>query len=235
MTNQRTVTALAGGFLAFTLSILPVTIANAGCQMVSGGVVPQCPEGTAEAQRTTHSTGLGQRGYTLMCCTVDAPGGGQSSPRPVKSMKKVKCSNPNATYNGQTGRCELPLKQMGKDSPTGKAALKRACDLKNWVWNERTGRCKKPTQAKADCEARGSNYRYDLDTGGCVGGMSKGKRKSEARADCEARGRKFRFDFDTGRCIKRVDMSDEREFDDEDFQPQKKKKKRKIDLDIDIF
>jgi hypothetical protein len=46
--------------------------------------------------------------------------------------------------------------------------LKAACIHQGWRFNDQTGRCIKPTQAKADCEARGPNYTYDLDTGGCV-------------------------------------------------------------------
>lgn len=273
MPNKRLVTALAVGFLAVVLSVLPsITPAHAE-QCVTRGTPPVCVarcevdeyvKARIKGGGCGSSAVTGTPSYQLVCCKLgevnkghtttgsvnpcdDMVGPGYDYVQPSgqpgrcvkksKSMKKVKCSNPNATYNGQTKRCELPMKQMGKEytGPKDKSALKRACDLQNWVWNEKTGRCRKPSQAKADCEARGSNYRYDLDTGGCVGGMSKGKRKSEAKADCEARGRRFRFDFDTGRCVKRVDMSDDQEFDDEDFQPQKKKKKRKIDLDIDIF
>jgi hypothetical protein len=116
---------------------------------------------------------------------------------------------------------------MGKDSPTGKAALKYACNAQNWVWNDKTGRCKKPSTAKAECEARGPAYHYDLDTQGCVGGMLKKKSTSERAEECEARGPKFRYDVDTGRCIKTVSMSKENlseEESDDDYRPKKKKR-----------
>ena len=254
MPNKGLVTALAVGFLAVALWVLPAIRTAHAEQCVTRGTPPFCEPGCEageyEKARITGGgcvgTGL-KSSYQTVCCKLGDVNKGHTTTAPVnpceglgpnydydktgKCTKRMKrmgkeykgqkdksalrnaCISQGLSWNEQTGRCRK-MKQMGKEytGQKDKSALRRACDLQNWVWNEKTGRCKKPTQAKADCEARGSNYRYDLDTGGCVGGMSKGKRK-------------------------RVDMSGDdadREFDDEDFQPEKKKRKRKRHLEVDI-
>ena len=45
MTNQSIAAALTLGFLVFTLSILPVTTAEAECQTLSGKLPLSCPPG----------------------------------------------------------------------------------------------------------------------------------------------------------------------------------------------
>jgi len=215
MTNQSI--ALVFGFLAFTLSILPVTTVKADCQAVTDSL-PHCPEGTAAQGERVKINAIGRPVYTLMCCTVDAPSGGEPSPRPVKSMKKIK--------------------GMGPGSQSGKKALRNACNSQNWVWNEETGRCKRPSRVQAECEARGPKFRYNLDTGRCVKHVSMSREQNPSdsdKAECEARGRKFRYDPDTGRCVKHVSMSKDQgssgqEFEDEDFQPKKEKEEAQAPL-----
>jgi hypothetical protein len=70
---------------------------------------------------------------------------------------------------------ERPVKNIGKSKTTGEsasgaAALKpiRDCRAKGWHWDQSAGKCTKPSEAKANCESKGPNYSYDLDTGGCV-------------------------------------------------------------------
>jgi hypothetical protein len=48
----------------------------------------------------------------------------------------------------------------------------------------------KPSQAKADCEAKGSSYRYDLDTKRCVvvKSMKKAKKQSPSETASDVDG-----------------------------------------------
>jgi hypothetical protein len=94
MTNKTIATALTLGFLAFTLTTLPVTTAEAGCAWYTGD---SCPKDLIESARP-----------------------------PTKGDHYVYC-------------------------------------------------CAKPSQVKADCEARGGNWHYDLDRGACVKTISKAK------------------------------------------------------------
>jgi hypothetical protein len=67
MTNQSIATALPLGFLAFTLSVLPVTTAEAECYWAA-----QCREGDLETGRVTRfGTGiLGGKELRSECCTT---------------------------------------------------------------------------------------------------------------------------------------------------------------------
>jgi|GEM_PF-2956506 len=255
MAKQRIAITLASGFLAFAFSTLSVTTAEAKCQWIRNS----CPSDwtdTGEVKKIERGgAGLGLGGhenYTRCCTTPSNPyATGETA---TERAARFDCEGQGKQYDPATGSCNKrprqvksmkKIKGMGPGSQSGKEALRNACNSQNWVWNEETGRCKRPSRAKAECEARGSKFRYNLDTGRCVKHVSMSGEQDPSdsdKAECRARGRKFRYDPDTGRCVKHVGMSKDQgssgqEFEDEDFQPKKKKKKPKprLDVDVDIF
>ena len=151
MTTKSIATALALSLLAFTLSVLPVTPAQAACGWKKG----------CQPNETNHG------GFPpwVICCT----GGWSNEAGPCPPGW-------NPQPNG--GCLERPVKNIGKSKATGEssstgetpAALKpiRDCRAKGWRWDQSAGKCIKPSEAKANCESKGPNYSYDLDTGGCV-------------------------------------------------------------------
>jgi hypothetical protein len=215
---MRRTTLMAIGFLAFAFSLLSVTKAQAECQEFGPNIVPICPQGWSNPTKLLDVDPGAAKRYRYTCCTTHSEpyATGESAAEREARFKteaaklKADCEAQGKQYDPATTKCTRPIKQMGKDSPTGKAALKNACDTQNWIWDEKTGHCKKPSTAKADCEAKGSSYHYDMDTQRCVGGMTKKQNAPEQASDAG-------------------DDQPQNKSDDEENQPKKKKKKHRND------
>jgi hypothetical protein len=167
MTKKRIATALALGFLAVILSILPVTTAEAGCvpALTTGAASTnvfrglECSKGTVKRTRKDVS-GLGSH---VECCTVDAPqsgatigdvtkaageaqegavaAGGTSTTTLPSTDPAIKAGCPG-NYDYGAGRCiERPAKNMGKGSTS-------------------PGSPKPAAIRKAQCESQGPGYKY---------------------------------------------------------------------------
>jgi|SoiMethySBSTD1v2_1073268.scaffolds.fasta_scaffold798839_3 hypothetical protein len=105
MNHQSIAAALTLAFLAFNLSVLPVTTAEAGCAWYTGD---SCPKDLIESTRPPAGGG----NHYVYCCA-------------------------------------------------------------------------KPSQVKADCEGKGPNYRYNLDTGSCMKVISKKSGQTEEQSSSE--------------------------------------------------
>ena len=98
--------------------------------------------------------------FSILQPTV-APASGSTTTPPSRDPA-LDC--PSGKYDYAAKRCiERPVKNIGKGSTgTGEkpaaliTALRRDCKAKGWRWNEQTGKCTKPSEAKADCEAKGA-------------------------------------------------------------------------------
>jgi len=195
MTNKSIVTALTLDFLAFTLLILPVTTANAECNVIEYVTKPySCPKGWTESSREFRRKGglTGQDRYDVTCCTTPstpyATGETESErqERLAKEAREGKAACEAQRKLWEAGRCiDRPIKVIGKSkegAPTPQSgALKAACIHQGWHYNEQTGRCINPSQAKADCEGKGPNRRYDPGTGACMKTISKAKEETSTR------------------------------------------------------
>jgi hypothetical protein len=185
MTNKTIVTALTLGFLAFILSVLPVTTAEAECKIFYDACDPGWSEKSRRQSTATDPTGLLTRHYNVTCCRTPSEPYATGETKIERQQREAReCEAKGWRYDEQAARCNRPINNaLGKSKTTGgtvsspeeRAALKAACQHQNWIWNEQTAHCKKPSQAKADCESRGTNYRYDLDTGGCIKMIARAK------------------------------------------------------------
>ena len=77
-------------------------------------------------------------------------------------------------------------------------------------------RCIKPSEAKATCEAKGSNYRYDQDTGACDKSNTKAKPEKAPEQAKEQNAPKKAEEQSTSEQAS--------DGNDDDYQPKKKKK-----------
>jgi nitrite reductase/ring-hydroxylating ferredoxin subunit len=161
--SKSIVAALALGLLAFTLSILPISRAEATDCVERIG--PECLKGEVVKGRES----IGGAFHTTCCSTPSVP-----YATGVEVKEKSQAGN-------------RPIKDIGR-SKESIEALKAACQHQNWIWNEQTGHCKKPSQAKADCEAKGANYHYDLDSGGCVKNIARHHQGAPEQAEEQNEG-----------------------------------------------
>jgi hypothetical protein len=186
MIARGIVTALAPGLLGFALSVLPVTRAEAECKWVDDD---SCPSGWSTHAERTVGNGSGVMGSfgspQRYCCTTPSEPyatGETDEERAARHQKE--CEGLGKLFDPATGSCnnKKPIKQMGK-SKSGREVVKAACLNNGWIWDEQKAGgpgCVKPSQAKANCEAKGSSYHYDLDTKRCVGVKSMKKVKKQS-------------------------------------------------------
>ena len=239
MTTKSIATALALGCLAFTLSVLPVTTAEAKCRWLGEAPIcgsPKCSPG--EETRIRIATGgyggsvsegagtsgnLCITGYKVLCCTPDPKLPSEpyatGETKAEQEQREVKeCAAMGGRYDPQkTPRCsKRPVKNIGKSKTTGESAS-----------TDETPAALKPIR---DCRAKG--WRWDQSAGKCI-------KPSEAKAECEAKGQKY--NLDTGRCIKQIgkakaqgapdqaeeQSSSEQASDEDDYKPKNKNKKKK--------
>jgi hypothetical protein len=233
MTNKSIATALTFGFLAFTLSVLPVTTAEAGCYIqrtLTGAKPPRC-----EGSQSWVTTPFGVTQYT--CCpkaptatpgeVAKAVGEAQKEAVGRGTTTTPPSCAPGTTYSENEKRCVKPIKVIGKSKTgatqkSGGPALRAACIHSGWRYDEQAGRCIKPSQAKADCESKGSNYHYDLDSGGCVKTISKAKSQGSTEQAEDLQSQEKTSDDLQSQNEAQTNPSD-------DLQAKKKKKKRHHD------
>ena len=145
MTNKSIATALTLGFLAFTLSTLPVTTAEAGCTQH----LADCPKGSQETARTHLPVG-----DILTCCSTPSEPyatGETESERQQREAKECAAMGPSYRYDPQkTPRCSKPIKVIGK-SKADACALKGA----NYRYDPQYG-CIKTISKKAPVTSGGA-------------------------------------------------------------------------------
>jgi hypothetical protein len=150
MTNKSIVTALTFSFLAFTLSVLPVTTAEADCVKRTMSWQHHCLPGETESSRDCVEPDC--RFYVFTCCTTPsepyAKGGYKEDSTETPPSRDPALDCPSKKYDYAAKRCiERPAKNMGKGS---------------------TGTGEKPAAIrKAHCESQGPGYKYDPQTGAC--------------------------------------------------------------------
>jgi hypothetical protein len=119
--KKSIVTALTLGFLAFTLSVLPVTTAEANCVVRENGCWPK--EVIASI-----------RGNVVTCCIV-------KDVARDEVFHACQRRGPRYRYDPKTNTCvnvqTKPMPQM----PSG--ASQAACEANGHRWNPETGRCSK--------------------------------------------------------------------------------------------
>ncbi len=176
MIARGIVTALAPGLLGFALSVLPVTTAEAECKEFVN--TNACPSGWVIKERISNRSD-GSITSVRCCTTPSAPYATGETQEERAARHQKECEGLGKLFNPATGSCNYkPIKKMGK-SKSGKSA----CLNNGWIWDEQKAGgpgCIKPSQAKADCEAKGSSYHYDLDTRRCVGVKSMKKVKKQS-------------------------------------------------------
>jgi hypothetical protein len=129
MTNQSIATALPLGLLAFTLSVLPVTTAEAECYWAA-----QCREGDRETGRVTRfGTGiLGGKELRSECCTTPSEpyATGETESERQKRFAR-ECAEQGKSYYPQWGKCVSPGDQLPVIEGTtsgGRRAVLFRCD-----------------------------------------------------------------------------------------------------------
>jgi hypothetical protein len=144
MTNKSIATALTLGFLAFTLSLLPVTTAEARCQEM----VNVCPEGWKLMGSRPSTINPGTNDVTCCLLTPSKPyATGETESERLQRFAK-ECEAQGKLW--QAGRCiDRPVKAMGKKKgPTAPALVKADCDSKGYTYNAQTNTCKGMRKAK---------------------------------------------------------------------------------------
>jgi hypothetical protein len=235
MTKKGTLTASTLGLIAFTLSVLLVNSAAHAEQCVTRGSPPFCdPSCEPGEYEKARLTGGGCAGgffspgsvpYQSVCCKI-----GEVNKGNTKSGSVNPCDDmvgPGYEYvqpSGQPGKC-VPKnkKKMAK-----KSAAQVACEANGNQWD---GGCIRPIRqmgkgkAKAECEAKGPNYRYDMDSGRCIVTKKMSKKSSSDKAEeCEAKGPSYHYDWDRGQCVGGMTKRSSDYDDDDDYRPRKKKR-----------
>jgi hypothetical protein len=78
-------------------------------------------------------------------------------------------------YNYETGRCNRPVKRIGKGSPP---LTKEECAAEGSLWVEQKGRCIGTTLLgvlRRACEKKGADHRFDEQTAQCIGPQDGGQ------------------------------------------------------------
>jgi hypothetical protein len=239
MRNRSIVAALTFGVLACSLSLVPVTTAEAGCQTYTAAS-PYCSRGEITGPvkwKEEYAGATKHKEYTYSCCwnLPSEPYATGESDAERQARETKECAAMGGRYDPQvTPRCvKRPVKDIGK-AKTGEsasnddtpAALKavRDCRAKGWRW-ETSGRCVPPSQVKADCEAKG--HQFDIDTGRCIKSLKAKPAQAEEQASDEGDHHKKKHeaeehgDEDQPKKKKRHQQAEQH--DDED-QPRRKKK-----------
>jgi hypothetical protein len=141
MTNKSICTALTLGFLAFTVSTLVATTAEAVCVEVPAA---RCGPGTVQ-QGAVHYLGSSQPYVT--CCHAPSTPSKPYATGETESQQQQRfareCEAQGKLWQG--GQCiNRPVKDMGKRETSKPAAI-----------------------VKGQCEANGPGYKYDPQTGSC--------------------------------------------------------------------
>ena len=126
MTNRSIATALAFGFLVFTLPILPATAQTCYYQASADCGPGRFFTGESKVARDSAEIAAWGAGTQVYRC------------------------------------CTKPIKKIGKPETQAE-----------------------PSQAKADCEGKGPNRRYDLDTGACMKVITKKPEQTEEQSSSE--------------------------------------------------
>lgn len=148
MTNKSKVLTLTLAALAFALSVLPVSPAQAECETVSGKLPLACPPGWKSGKfNRIENEGM------LECCRVSTTAPASRMERPVKNIGKGRagetpaaivaaCTNKGWTWDAQRRQCR-PVKDIGRErAPEAPAAIIAACEDRGGVWSEEARRCK---------------------------------------------------------------------------------------------
>jgi hypothetical protein len=257
MTTRTIAIALTFGFLAFTLSTLPVRAAaqlpaGAQCTTRGGhtvrslGVDVKC-DSLCRSDETLvkvwHSGGVSCAQVT--CCKTESL---VSKTAPVNPCE---AQGPRYEYSAKAGGCvPKPTKDIGTSKTTGESAstdetpavLKpiRDCKAKGWLWDPATKQCNPKPVKNIGTAKTGDDNGAPKDTSALKAAcLNQGlgwddatghcKKRSQVKAECESRG--HTYDVDTGRCVKSLKTTDE---SDDDYKPKNKnKKKKKYDDDDD--
>ena len=142
MTTKSIATALALGFLTFTLSFLPVTTAEAECKNVGS----TCPPGWSDkGEWRTKGKDGDFDAVGRVCCTTPSKPITRETKEEEQQREVKECAAMGGRYDPQkTPRCsKRPVKLLKKPKPPVTAEAAAACRKQGNDYNHETGRCVK--------------------------------------------------------------------------------------------
>ena len=144
MTRKNIATALTLGFLAFTLSVLPVTTADAKCiQEIGSCLAGYSMKGDLGCD-AGGMTGEIERCLVICCTTPSEPSATGESESERQQRFAKECAGKGHSWDSAKKQCR-PVKNIGKGSTgTGEtpAAIIAGCQKQGGTWDAQRRQCR---------------------------------------------------------------------------------------------